>query len=725
MAVFLALRVALALALSAPLGATGAQLEAQSQSPVFKVVDLIRNLKATIEGDGKVDQQSYDKYACWCEATLGRKAVDIDNAKATLEKLAVSIPKLAAEVSSNDADVEHLKRELAQNLEATESATGVRDSENTEYQGTKADSENCVGALEAAVRALSGAGAGKKAGFMSISSRQAELMSVAAGIRQVIAKDTVVRKVQRRDLDALRHFVERPADFAGPSPAGSSFSQVGNNPFGDYAPKSTQIQGILKGMYDSMLSDMEKNHGEESNSQKAFQELMATKQEELKDLQATLESHTLGKAEKAKMLADSKVERDDTEAQQKADETFFEATKDGCKVKAEVWNDRSRLRTEELQGITAALKILTDPKNRELFTDSANTFLQVASSSAKASRTYKMLEALQAKYHGGLNLARIAVEAKLGGHFDKVIGQLDHRVEELRAEEQADIEHKDRCENAGEKNKNDMEDLTHQIAKAGDDVKKIKGTIFDLDNKIDSLEGEIKESRMEKADMLRMRNAEHLQFKQALKDDADAIKVINGAIKVLMKFYKKNNIPMSLQQQDEKDDPEDNEPEYSIDRDEAPDTSFGDDGYTGKQGQSGGVLGMMRMIVEDTEKEMKEARTDEAEAKAQFDKDTAALDQTLEALGTSKAEAETRSAELGEKKADTEAHQVSLQKELQAQKDLKNTLTSDCAWVATHFEKRRAARKAEIQGLQEAKSMLAGVEAGDFDEVALAGAAKL
>uniref|UniRef100_A0A7S3LZ43 Uncharacterized protein n=1 Tax=Spumella elongata TaxID=89044 RepID=A0A7S3LZ43_9STRA len=372
-----------------------------------------------------------------------------------------------------------------------------------------------------------------------------------------------------------------------------------------------------------------------------------------------------------------------------------------------------------------ALKILTDPKNKELFTNSANTFLQVASSSAKASRTYKMLEALQAKYHGGLNLARIAVEAKLGGHFDKVIGQLDHRVEELHAEEQADIEHKDRCENAGEKNKNDMEDLTHQIAKAGDDVKKIKGTIFDLDNKIESLEGEIQESRTEKADMLRMRNAEHLQFKRALKDDDDAIKVINGAIKVLMQFYKKNNIPMSLQQQDEKDDPEDDEPEYSEDRDKAPDTSFGDDGYTGKQGQSGGVLGMMRMIVEDTEKEMKEARADEADAQAQFDKDTAALDQTLEALGTSKAEAETRSAELGEKKADTETHQVSLEKELQAQKNLKNTLTSDCAWVATHFEKRRVARKAEIQGLQEAKSMLAGVEAGDFDEVALAGATKL
>ena len=43
-----------------------------------------RELKAKVEADGKEQQKSYDKYACWCEKTLGRKAADIANAKDAL-----------------------------------------------------------------------------------------------------------------------------------------------------------------------------------------------------------------------------------------------------------------------------------------------------------------------------------------------------------------------------------------------------------------------------------------------------------------------------------------------------------------------------------------------------------------------------------------------------------------------------------------------------------------
>ena len=56
-----------------------------------------------------------------------------------------------------------------------------------------------------------------------------------------------------------------------------SAAQVGQNPFGDYAPKSTMIQGILKGMYDAFTADIEKDNAEEAEKQKSFEELMATK----------------------------------------------------------------------------------------------------------------------------------------------------------------------------------------------------------------------------------------------------------------------------------------------------------------------------------------------------------------------------------------------------------------------------------------------------------------
>ena len=41
-----------------------------------------------------------------------------------------------------------------------------------------------------------------------------------------------------------------------------------------------------------------------------------------------------------------------------------------------------------------------------------------------------------------------------------------------------------------------------------------------------------------------------------------------------------------------------------------------------------------------------------------------------------------------------------------------NTLKHDCNWVESHFDSRRTKRKAEMDGLVEAKNYLAGVEDG-------------
>merc|ERR1719453_2142109 len=121
------------------------------------------------------------------------------------------------------------------------------------------------------------------------------------------------------------------------------------NPFGDYAPASTQIQGILKGMYDAFAESLEKANAEEADAQKAYEELMATKKEELATLEAALAKEMGDDVAKEKRIADARAERDDTEAQLKADEKFFEETKAGCKQKAEEWANRCRLRTMELQ----------------------------------------------------------------------------------------------------------------------------------------------------------------------------------------------------------------------------------------------------------------------------------------------------------------------------------------------------------------------------------------
>merc|ERR1712100_524232 len=130
-------------------------------------------------------------------------------------------------------------------------------------------------------------------------------------------------------------------------------------------------------MYDAFTSDLEKDNAEEADAEKAFQELFATKIQEQETLKATLQKQETDLAAKTKKLSESQVQLDDTQEQLKADEKFFEDTKEACQVKATEWSMRTRLRTEELNGMDVAIKILSSESAQKTFKNSTTTFLQL------------------------------------------------------------------------------------------------------------------------------------------------------------------------------------------------------------------------------------------------------------------------------------------------------------------------------------------------------------
>jgi hypothetical protein len=664
-------------------------------SPIGRIVTLIVELKAGIEADGKKEQQEYDKYACWCEKTLARKASAITDGKATIEKMQNLIEKLRGELAAHGAEIAQLTKDVEENKKEQAEATEVRNKENEEFESTKGQNEQCTGALEAAIKVLTGAGSGK--GFLQ-TMHEAQLLSVVGGVRDVLSKPLVTDELSESDVDVIRKFVEHPQAFMDSHGAVSQMQVSNANPFGDYAPKSTQIQGILKGMYDAFTSDIEKNNAEEAESQKAFEELMATKTQELETLELTLETHTTDEAEKNKQLAESTTTRDDTQKQVKADEQFFEDAKQGCRAKAKEWSERSRLRTEELTGINKGLEILTSPEAQSTFAASSSTMLLQLHSRTRATRSsaFEKLRKLAAKY-GNSAMAKLASKLKSGGHFDKIMVMIDEMVADLRKEEAEDIAHRDRCENQGNANKNMIEDLENEIQKHGDSITRMEDKETELKATIESLEGEQSSTKDDMEELLSMRNDEVAAFKQALKDDADAVHVISQAIVVMAKFYKENKIPLQLVQV--------NEPEYSVDPDKAPETSFH---KSDRSRESGGIIAILEMVKEDTEKEMKESIADDKANQAEYEKNRGALKKTLDAQTASKVELEKELADLEQKMQDTHEAKEGKINDLSEAQALEGTLGKDCAWVKTHFDSRREKRKAEIEGLQEAKNFLAG-----------------
>ena len=124
------------------------------------------------------------------------------------------------------------------------------------------------------------------------------------------------------DMASLKSFIAKPESFVGKT-VQMSAAQIAQHPFRNYAPQSSAIQGILKGMYDSMAADLEKDNAEGADCEKAFHELMATKKAERETLETTFEKQSHDEAHKSKALSDAKTNRDDTDAQMRTDEKFF------------------------------------------------------------------------------------------------------------------------------------------------------------------------------------------------------------------------------------------------------------------------------------------------------------------------------------------------------------------------------------------------------------------
>jgi len=683
-----------------------------AQSPVTKVVTLLNELEARIQGDGKVEQQSYDKTACWCEETLARKAKDISDAKTKIEELQTLIEKLEGEVATHGAEIQQLNKDIAANKAAQKEATEVRKTGNEEYQATKTESEQCIGALEAAIKVLTPAGTGK-AGFLSTSMQEANLISVAASLRPILNKlSQASGKISESDMEMVRDFVTKPRQVVAlqEKKRMNAMLQTGNNPFGDYAPQSTQIQGVLKGLYDAFTTGLEKANGEESDAQKAYEELMATKQAELATLEATLQKQETDHAEKNKEKAESKSLRDDTEEQLKADEVFFEDTKSSCKALANDWATRSRLRTEELQGIATAKQILNSPEAQAIFANASTTFVQIEAVQSVGIRKHnqKAIAVLEKLAKKNPALAALATEAEVTGNkaFDKVIVAIDQMIADLRKEEAEDIAHRDRCQGAQNKNKNDMEDLNHAIEKTDSKLEALRTKEEELKRTIDTLIESIKTTEGEMEELLKLRNKAVADFRQALKDDTNAVELLSQALVALTEFYRKNKIEML-----QKEEPE---AEYSIDKDAMPKTSWQDGAgagaYEGRKSDSQPIISMISSIKADLENEMKVAREEDAAAQTDYEKQRQAMRDSVAADTATKVATEKELGETEESIADAEDFKGRRQADLDTQGDLENTITTDCAWVETHFESRRDARKTEISGLEEAKNYLAGSE---------------
>jgi len=528
-------------------------------------------------------------------------------------------------------------------------------------------------------------------------------LNVASEVRSAMQRSDVQSKLSAKDLEAVKKFLQNPRE-------GASLAQVGNNnPNGDYAPASMQIQGIFKSMLDAVVADLADAKTTEDTAETAFQSLLSQKLQQEAVLASERDLSIATQAEDEQSLANQNTLRDTTKANMEADQEFFKDTKKAAEAKAREWSTRSRLRTEELLGLAGAVTTLSaarDTFGEASLSKKSLEFFQVDSVQTVLSVRHIVSMIADAKLTKSKAALRALGQAMPKEQAQQVISKIDKMVADLRKEEQDDIDQRGDCNDQLQASTNKLADIAVATTKADEALAATVAKINALRDNLGETMRKVAATKKEMKEITHQRGLENVAFKKALEADKLSAETIGTALAVLTKFYKAQGQNVGLVQK--------TDPSYT--RKLAPPKAEMGGDHTG---ETTGVVAILNMMKEDFEKEMKEASNDEAELNSDYKDSMAALNKMLDSLMDKKGSLEKQLSKQKKTKVKNDNTVTQVADNLAAATALRTQLDLDCAWVmaantnsAGGFDLRRTQRKSEIDSISNAKDFLGDILSG-------------
>jgi len=288
-------------------------------------------------------------------------------------------------------------------------ATGVREKQASDFAALKADNVANIGAVTKAIAAIE-----KGMGESFLQTDDADIL------KNFVAKKT--EDMPDSDRDTLLIFLSEDSQ---------------------YAPQGGEITGILKQMSDEMQKGLSDATVNEDKAISVYDELMAAKTKEVNALTKQIEVKTEKGGELAVQVAQISNDIEDTKESLAQDKKFLAELERSCKTKGAEWEERCKVRQEELVALSDTIKILNDDDALELFKKTlpgGASLLQVqVSGKVVRERARDILKKAAHKRPANVALAFVAQALhgkKIG--FEKVVAMIDEMIGTLKTEQQDD-----------------------------------------------------------------------------------------------------------------------------------------------------------------------------------------------------------------------------------------------------------------------------------------------
>merc|ERR1719160_1799536 len=130
---------------------------------------------------------------------------------------------------------------------------------------------------------------------------------------------------------------------------------------------SDQIIGILEQMKETMEADLKESEAGEAEAKAAYETLMTSKTAEIEAAGKAIESKTARSGEVAVATVQAKADLESTTKAVAEDKDFKANLAKNCATKQKEWDERCKLRSEEMAAISDTIELLNSDDALELF----------------------------------------------------------------------------------------------------------------------------------------------------------------------------------------------------------------------------------------------------------------------------------------------------------------------------------------------------------------------
>lgn len=665
-------------------------------SPIVKAVEMLEGLQTKITDATKQEQDSYLKFTLWCQNESQATQFQI---RSTEQKKAMFTADIAKSTADMAAASTHLA-EIAQ-YESTDeadlkAATLLREKEAADFKALELELVNGIRTTQAAqvklqqdiVAAGGEVAAAENAAFLQQKQPSKAMKAFSDVMVELTKAAALTSSDDMKTYPSLLEQLERSADgevrFQKPQDAAVGTLQ-------------DNLQ-LLKDVEAKSQASLDAARAKEKRQQSDFLKLKNALSGKIQAMKQDLESTKKALADATATKANAEGEVAVCEQDIKTAKEFLVQVERGCMEKAGQFQQQKKNREDEVQAIMGALKALRGVMTSKRSKPSGLSFLQLSSGRSKELHHLALRKVQQlavAMQSPALNqlASKMTALARYGGEdvFAKMRKLIQEMISALEQTNREEMGKKAFCDQEMKHTKSTLSDRQDESKRKSAALELTTAQVAQLREELANLAQELSELAESDQELTKMRQAEHEEHTQAYKELEFGLAGVQTAIKALRDYYSQDR-PVQL----------DMAASMALAADgRAPRVDIAEVSTAGA-----GVISFLEVVESDFARNMADLQSQDRNAQEAYEK-LMQQSKVVKAQKESDVKHKTTEATNLERSAtELRSDTASAKQQLEAVTEYLGKLQEECTAKVETREERMAKRQKEMEGLQEALSIL-------------------